>query len=301
MSPDQVSGQNVTDNPFTLETSWVYRMRITVPIPSSVSLGSHSYHVWVDGLDSTNTTFTWNSTQATLQVVDPFQMDNPIPLSTSLDVVPRTTAVGYATQMVMWLGPQSTANSTSGGRLNGMQIVVMTPDGRELTWGPLMTDWAGNCITLFTPDLTGEYSAYMYFPGQVLNEVAYGNATSNTVHFTVTKEPIEPSPTPTPSPTAQPTIQPTAKPTAQPTAKPTARPKTESSLDISCKSSTTSSNFKVDIIGHLSAGDLDLADKPVLLSYSVDGGQSWGPLTLLTTDDPGEFSAVWTPPVTGKY
>lgn len=180
MSPDQISGQNSTDNPFTLEAGLVHRMQITVPIPSSVPLGPHSYCVWVTGLDSTNKTFMWNSPQETLQVV-------------------------------------------------------------------------------------------------------------------------EPPPTPTPSPIAQPTIQPTAKPTAQPTVKPSATPKAESSIDISCKSSPTISNFKVDIIGHLSAGGLDLADKPVLLSYSVDSGQSWVPLTLVTTDYTGWFSAVWTPQVTGNY
>jgi hypothetical protein len=180
MPPDQIAGQNSTDNPFTLEAGLVHRMQITVPIPSSVPLGQHSYCVWVTGLDSTNKTFMWNSPQETLQV-------------------------------------------------------------------------------------------------------------------------IAPPPTPTPSPTVQPTIQPTSKPTAQPTVKPSAAPKAESSIDISCKSSPTISNFKIDIIGHLSAGDLDLADKPVLLSYSVDSGQGWVPLPLVTTDYTGWFSAVWTPQVTGNY
>jgi hypothetical protein len=44
-----------------------------------------------------------------------------------------------------------------------------------------------------------------------------------------------------------------------------------------------------------------LAGVPILLSYSVSGGNSWNELTQVNTDDNGDFSAVWLLFVTGNY
>lgn len=57
----------------------------------------------------------------------------------------------------------------------------------------------------------------------------------------------------------------------------------------------------MEIDGRLTANEASLSGFSVLLSYSVDGGNSWEPLTLVSTDSNGEFSAVWTPSVTGNY
>ena len=38
-----------------------------------------------------------------------------------------------------------------------------------------------------------------------------------------------------------------------------------------------------------------------MLSYSVNGGNSWSDLTLVSTNNYGGFLAVWTPLVTGKF
>jgi hypothetical protein len=57
----------------------------------------------------------------------------------------------------------------------------------------------------------------------------------------------------------------------------------------------------VDINGRLTSNGAGLSDSSVLFSYSVDGGNSWAPLTLVNTDNSGGFSAAWTPSVTGNY
>jgi len=44
-----------------------------------------------------------------------------------------------------------------------------------------------------------------------------------------------------------------------------------------------------------------LADVPILLSYSVNEGNSWNNLTTVSTDSTGSFSAEWLPPATGTY
>lgn len=72
-------------------------------------------------------------------------------------------------------------------------------------------------------------------------------------------------------------------------------------LAVYCQSSTTFSDFRVEIIGSLTYNGTGLADIPVLLSYSVNGGNSWNELTLVNTDNNGDFSAIWLLVVTGNY
>jgi hypothetical protein len=71
-------------------------------------------------------------------------------------------------------------------------------------------------------------------------------------------------------------------------------------IDLSC-SSTNTNGPKVEISGGLTLNNNPLADTPVLISYSVTGGTTWEPLTLVRTITDGSFSAVWTPDVTGNY
>ncbi len=88
--------------------------------------------------------------------------------------------------------------------------------------------------------------------------------------------------------------QPVPTPTPQPTLpKPT--------LAVSCQSSTTYSNFKVRISGSLTSNETGIGGVIVLLSYSVDNGASWSPLTSITTDENGGFTVAWTPLVTGNF
>jgi hypothetical protein len=57
----------------------------------------------------------------------------------------------------------------------------------------------------------------------------------------------------------------------------------------------------VEINGNLTDGGVGLQGLPILLSYSVDGGNSWNELTTASTDNNGNFLAVWLPSVTGNY
>jgi hypothetical protein len=72
-------------------------------------------------------------------------------------------------------------------------------------------------------------------------------------------------------------------------------------LAISCHSSTKFSDFRVEVGGSLTYNGTGLAGVPILLSYSVSGGNSWKELTQVNTDDNGDFSAVWLLFVTGNY
>jgi hypothetical protein len=105
---------------------------------------------------------------------------------------------------------------------------------------------------------------------------------------------VEAAPTPSPTPTPQATPTPTPAPTPSP-------PQTTSTIDVSCKGTTTAIGFKVEINGKLSSNGAPISGESVLISYSVTGGNSWESLTSVNTGSDGGFTAVWTPSVTGNY
>jgi parallel beta-helix repeat protein len=118
-----------------------------------------------------------------------------------------------------------------------------------------------------------------------------------------------PGPTPTQTPTfspSSPTPTPTQTPTSTsslistPTPVPTITPYNMSLLNLSCKSSTSYSNFRVEISGSLTAGSAGIPAVQVLISYSVNGGVSWIDLTTISTDASGKFMAVWAPSFSGN-
>ena len=110
-----------------------------------------------------------------------------------------------------------------------------------------------------------------------------------------------PSPSATPIPTPKPTATPipTAKPTPVPT--PTPTPKAKAILELSCSSSISYANFKVDVSGRLTDGGVGISNADIYLSYSVNAGNSWVDLTTVSTDDNGDFVATWLAQVTGNY
>ena len=75
----------------------------------------------------------------------------------------------------------------------------------------------------------------------------------------------------------------------------------EPTLSTSCVSSTSFSNFNVQIRGNLTFNETDISQAPILLSYSVNGGKSWIDLTLVQTGSDGSYYAEWQPSVTGYY
>jgi len=72
-------------------------------------------------------------------------------------------------------------------------------------------------------------------------------------------------------------------------------------ISISLSSSTSLVGFKVEINGALTCNDVALSGAPVLLSYSVTGGESWNDITLVDTISGGGYSAEWIPTATGNY
>jgi len=73
------------------------------------------------------------------------------------------------------------------------------------------------------------------------------------------------------------------------------------SLSTSLSSSTSYIGFKVEINGNLTCNEVGLSRAPILLSYSVTGGETWNDITIINTDSDGGYSALWMPSATGNY
>ncbi len=119
------------------------------------------------------------------------------------------------------------------------------------------------------------------------------------------------SPTPTPNPSQTPTPTQPPNSTPQPTnppSNPTPSPSPPSTnqskiptLEISCQSSTNYHDFQVLISGRLTQNGSGIANAPILLSDSVNNGNSWIDLTTANTDRQGEFKVSWNAQVSGSY
>ncbi|MCW4001021.1 MAG: hypothetical protein NWE93_12360 [Candidatus Bathyarchaeota archaeon] len=70
MAADTFAGQNLQSNPVTIPSHGSYQFTPSIiNIPNGTSIGSHTYFIGIDGEDSDGNPFSWNSQEATIQVV----------------------------------------------------------------------------------------------------------------------------------------------------------------------------------------------------------------------------------------
>lgn len=210
-----------------------------------------------------------------------------IPTQAYVDVTPNPVGVGQRITISFWLSePPPTANGTYGDRWHNMTVAITNPDETINILGPFLSNETGGGFVWYTPTQCGHYYIEMKFLGQTIlgtnlapgttNESIgdyYQPSTSKRFELLVQQEPVEGAP----------------------------KPKTTPTLDVSCQSSTSYSNFKVDITGSLTSDGVGISAAHVLLSYSVNDGASWIDLTTAITDSNGDFSIIWNSQVTGNY
>lgn len=71
------------------------------------------------------------------------------------------------------------------------------------------------------------------------------------------------------------------------------------SLSISSQSSVL--GFQINLNGDLTISGAGVANVPIRLTYSVNGGITWADITLVKTLYDGSYTAVWVPSATGTY
>jgi hypothetical protein len=203
-----------------------------------------------------------------------------------ISITPNSSGLGQQITIVTTLSPEP----PSGYSYHGIQFNVIDSNGNYRCIGTSNAQpGSGTVYFYWIPDILGRYQVLIYYRGETLAGNVYAGCQRNGSYFFV--DPSLPSVTPTPIPTTTPPTETTSP----------SNPGTQTALSVNCQSSTTYTNFKVNIQGTLTANNVGLSDLPVQLSYSVNGGNSWEALTYLSTDDAGAFQAVWSPTVTGNY
>ncbi len=208
-----------------------------------------------------------------------------------ISITPKTAALGQEITITATISP----NPPSGWAYHGIIFSVIDSNGNYRIVGYNKTQTGtGKFSFSCTPDIVGTYLCTLTYPGETLADNVYSSCKISDSFF------VDPSlPTATPKPT--PLSTPEAPEPTTVTSNSTSTSGLETTINVNCQSSTTYSNFKVNIQGTLTANNTGLSDSPIKLSYSVDGGNSWTPLTFVSTDDTGAFQAVWTPLVSGTY
>jgi hypothetical protein len=202
-------------------------------------------------------------------------------------ITPNPAVLGQTITIIKTISPEP----PSGYSYHGIIFTVIDRNGNYRMIGTNSTQpGTGKFYFSWAPDISGTYLFIFTYPGETLDGNIYTRCQSNNSFLMDISLPTT-APTPSPLPTPMPTPTSTSTPTQ----------KLETSLNVNCQSSTTYSNFKVTIQGTLTSSNSGLSDSSIQLSYSVDGGNSWTPLTLVSTDNAGAFQAVWTPLVTGNY
>ena len=79
MDDQGFEGPNMMDDPIPVQANGVYTTQFMVTIPSTASIGSHSYYVGVDVADPTGSTFSFDSAHATIQVIPASAAGTPTP------------------------------------------------------------------------------------------------------------------------------------------------------------------------------------------------------------------------------
>ena len=75
----------------------------------------------------------------------------------------------------------------------------------------------------------------------------------------------------------------------------------KATLTLTCQNSVINSEILVNIKGNLSFNNTSLSKMPIILSYSLTGGETWQELTFVSTEMDGNFEVDWKPSVTGTF
>ncbi len=118
-----------------------------------------------------------------------------IPTISFINVAPNPIGVGQSVTVDFWLAVPTQSSE----RATGMTVIETNPAGTKTTLGPFTTDLTGGTTTEIVPDVVGNYTFQMFFPGQTLTAgsaiTGFANDTlmpshSSIVTLTVQQNPV---------------------------------------------------------------------------------------------------------------
>jgi hypothetical protein len=228
-------------------------------------------------------------------------------------------AYSYANYVQFWRGLSNVGNQVAqglfGNGTNFVSSVIVKPgdslaisgkcfhpgvvyvrfDGATVVGTVTSAEWRNaQVIGTTTASSTGSFSTTVTIPAAYLGD-HYLSIEDSQTHLII-KVSVLGQAAPTPTPISSSTTNPTSTPI------PTPNPNLPvPAIDVSCRGTSLTNGYKVSINGNLQLNGNPLVDKPVLISFSVTGGDSWESLTLVKTQSDGNFAALWAPDVTGNY
>lgn len=111
----------------------------------------------------------------------------PVPTFAFISVSPNPIGVGQTARINFWINePPPTASAQYGDRWQGMMVTVTEPGGSTVKLGPFTSDDTGGTSTTWpVPDVTGNYTFQMSFPGQTLKDAnpAPGTVASQNTYY----------------------------------------------------------------------------------------------------------------------
>ncbi|MCW4000289.1 MAG: carboxypeptidase-like regulatory domain-containing protein [Candidatus Bathyarchaeota archaeon] len=127
----------------------------------------------------------------------------------------------------------------------------------------------------------------------------YSFAVNSNLNKNITVSTAQPTPAPTAPPTSAPTTNPTQNPTPTPTPKPILPSTT---LSISTEASSYQVGSTLTVKGNLtSQSETPFSGETVVLSSSLDGGETWLPVGSGKTDASGQYSIQWLIQASGTF
>jgi len=215
-----------------------------------------------------------------------------------------TGLIGNGTNLVSTVSVDAADSIVISGKWFHSSSVIYVRWDSETVVGTLTTDeWQDSAIIgTSIADSSGSFITNVTIPIAQVGEHYIAVEDSETIVIIKINLASSPAPSPTPTPTATPEPTPTPTPTPEPTPTPSPTPsptKLTPTIDVSCKSISTSTDLKVEIAGKLTYNGGAISGEQVLISYSVTGGDEWESLTSVNTGSDGSFVVVWTPIATG--
>ena len=110
-------------------------------------------------------------------LISPFNTPGNVQTTASISVQPNPVAIGQTVTVNMMVTPPP---PTSNDRFDGITLSITRPDGTFFMRGPFFSDSNGLLSTQYMPDLVGNYSIQLNYPGQFFasRNVTYMSAQS---------------------------------------------------------------------------------------------------------------------------
>ncbi|HSV50017.1 MAG TPA: hypothetical protein VLH35_06840 [Candidatus Acidoferrales bacterium] len=99
MEDGRFYGPDLSDDPEVVETGGLCVKEITLDIPTSAGLGSHSYYIGIDGMNEAGDTFSWDSSTYPITFA---LSSNPTPTNTGSSGGPNTGSTGGLSNILVY-------------------------------------------------------------------------------------------------------------------------------------------------------------------------------------------------------